>query len=34
MVENVADEGVVPKPAKIEASGVDVGSGDVKPTES
>jgi len=39
MVENMADDGVEPKPAKIEAfdkaSGVDVGSGiasgDVKP---
>jgi len=33
MVENVADDGVEPKPAKIEASGVGVGSGDVKPTK-
>jgi len=36
MVENVADESVEPKPAKIEASGeafsVSLGSGDVKPT--
>jgi hypothetical protein len=34
MVENVADDGVEPKPTKIEASGVGVGSsvasGDVK----
>ena len=29
MVENVADDGVEPKPAKIEASGV--ASNDVKP---
>jgi len=37
MVENVADDGVKPKPAEIEASGeasgVGVGSGDVKPTK-
>jgi len=37
MVENVADDGVEPKPAKFEASGVGVGfgvaSGDVKPTK-
>jgi len=32
MVENVADDGVEPKPAKIEAFGVGVGSSDVKPT--
>ena len=36
MVENVADDDVEPKPAKIEASGVGVdsgvASGDVKPT--
>ena len=32
MVENVADDGVEPKPAKIEAFGIGVGSNDVKPT--
>jgi hypothetical protein len=36
MVENEADDGVEPKPAKIEAFGIGVGSsvasGDVKPT--
>jgi len=31
MVENVADDGVKPKPAKIEASGVGVASCNVKP---
>ena len=32
MVKNVADDGVEPKPAKIEAFGIGVGSNDVKPT--
>jgi len=32
MLENVADDGVEPKPAKIEAYGIGVSSGDVKPT--
>nr|ABD32223.1 hypothetical protein MtrDRAFT_AC148762g22v2 [Medicago truncatula] len=37
MVENVVEDGVEPKPAKIKASGVGVGFGvtssDVKPTK-
>jgi len=33
MVENVADDGVEPKPPKIEAFSVGVGSSDVKPTK-
>jgi len=33
MVENVGEDDVEPKPAKSKASGVSVGSGDVKPTK-
>ena len=32
MVENVAEDGVEPKPGKNKASGVGVGSGEGKPT--